>query len=286
MSQQEATNRQEPEYVSMLNLQEDTEELLHFNPEADANAALPPIPAGTYPFVARFTEDDPEKRVTVAVWGKDMQKTFVSSITLTLYATEGGAYDNRTVRHQVSTYTMERSGTNSMQGLLQGLGHGEQLKSCRTRAALVLLLNEALGGDGTAGDGVVIDWEATEQLDEEERAAYKAKGKKPWRKQGMRNFPKDSTGQPVPEVDHDGETCRAYNVVLRFVTKSEPGTGNAGTGGAAMEAPQPVAAARPTVRQPQAPSAAPSAPQQVQQGPPVPASARRTTAPVPVGTRK
>lgn len=269
--------------VSMLNLEADTEELIGFNPEADANAMLPPVPAGEYPVIIRFASDDPDKRWATGVWGSDQQKVYYTSVLCTIYG--GGDYDGRVVRHQASTYTMERSGTNSLQALLQGLGMQEQLKSARTRTALVLLLNDALAGDGAPAT-IETDWEATETLNEEERAAYKAKGKKPFRMQGMTRFEKivGPDGKTVtgyqPVARHEGVDCRAYNIVRRFIVGAA--TGAAAQSAPQHTAPQPVQAPRAaSAAPPPVPAAAHGAPQAARRstgaagGPPVPAGARR-----------
>lgn len=275
----------EQNYVSMLDLEADTEALLGFNPEADANAMVPPIPAMKASVVVRFTEEDPEKRWKVGIWGKDQQKTYFASVTATLY--NSAEYDGRTVRGNVSTFTMERSGTNSIQGLLQACGLQQELQGVTTRKALVTLLNETIG----AGDGAPceceIDWEANEQVTDEEKAKLEADGKKPYRLQGMKRFPVDTTvpGTFQPVVNYKGVDLRAYNVIKRWITPAKEGVHVAQT----MSAPKPASAS--------APQPASNAPTRVPQtangaasqagGPPVPARATtRAAGPVPAGTRR
>lgn len=257
--------------VSMLDLEQDTEELMGFNPETDANASLPPVPAATYAVKVRFAVEDPEKRWAKGIWGKDNQTTYYTALACEIY--NAAELDGRVVREQVSTYTMQRSGTNSVQGVLQALGYGEELKTCKTRSQLVLLLNDALEGDKAAGEAEV-DWEASESLSEEERAEYKAKNKKQWRIQGMTRFPDPKKdGQYLPVINHEGVDCRAYNVIKRWIT---PKVGQAGVGTVTQApvaaAPKPaMASSAPTARQTaQAPRAASQA---TVGGPPVPARA-------------
>jgi hypothetical protein len=216
----------------------------------------------------RFEESDPENRWNADIWGKDQQKVFFTRITCTLYS--AGDHDGRVVGEMVSTYTSR--GTNSIQGVLQALGYAEQLKGIpKTRAALVLMLNEALQGDGAPAE-IEIEWEATEKLSDEERAQMKAEGKKPWRFTGMSRFDRDADGNPIALKEYKGQQCRAYNVIDRWITA----TGEAPEAPKAAPAPPPRAAA-PTPRP--APVAAAAAPA----GPPVP---RRAGPPVPAGARK
>lgn len=266
--------------VSMLDLQADTEELMGFNPEADANAMLPPIPAGLYAVKVRFTGEDPEKRWQKGVWGKDEQVVYYTSVTAEVY--NAGDLDGRTVRELVSTYVMARSGTNAVQGLLQALGYAEQIKTCRTRSQLVILLNQALADDAAPAEAN-IDWEATEPMTPEEREVAKAKGRKVWRMQGMTRFPKDGEGNYIPVINHEGVDCRAFNVIKNWVTVG----GKSATTNVA-QAPAPVAprvAQAPPQAAPRPVQASPVA--QAPQGPPVPPRARQAAPqPVPAGVKR
>ena len=266
-------------FVSMLDLEQDTQELMGFNPEADANAMLPPIPAMRASVVVRFTAEEPEKRWQVGVWGKDEQKTYFASVTATLYG--AGEFDGRTVRANVSTYVSRE--TCSVQGLLQALGMQDRLRVSKSRSALVTLLNEALAGDGAACE-CELDWEANEQTTEEQREVLKKEGKKPYRLQGMKRFPVDPTDNTkfIPVINYQGVDLRAYNVVKRWITVSDASAGAKHVDTPIMGAPKPVSATAPRPAANAAPHAAqthhqpasaPSAP--VQAGPPIPAGARR-----------
>lgn len=286
------TQNSEPEFVSLLDLEQDTNEILGFNPAADANALIPPVPQGEYPVILTFMEQDAEKRWKPAIWGSgtaNEQKVYYAVLTATVY--NSGEFDGRQVRHQVSTFTTSRMETNSIQAVIQGIGAGEKIVS-NSRGALCVLLNQLLEGNGAAGIAE-LDWEANEMLDDETAAAYKAKGKKPFKLQGMKRFPKDPTkeGAFMPVVNHEGVDCRARNFVRRFIVSKDAGEGVE----TAQGAPQPVAVGQmgqtsrqaPTHAQP-APAAAQGAPRAATatQGPPIPAAARgRAAGPVPA-TRK
>lgn len=275
----------EKEYlpVSMLNLEADTDEITGYNPEADANAMLPPVPAGRYSVLVSFAEADEEKRFVKAIWGAgaNQQSVVYTSVVCKIYGGDDSVND-RTVGAMISSYTSR--GTNSIQGVIQALGYGEQLRGQpKTRTALVMTLSEALMSEAHAE--IDIDWEVTEKLNDEEREAMKAEGKKPWRKQGMTRFEKDTEGNYIPEMEYKGVTCRAYNIVDRWVT-----VGSGQPAGATQQQ-QPAAAAPTPAQAPKSAAGANAAPtaarpaqaaQQTQAagGPPVPAGARR---PAPVG---
>jgi hypothetical protein len=258
--------------ISMLDLENDTEDIAGYNPEADANAAIPPFPAGEYSFTATFKTEVPEERYLSGVWGKKEQKVIYTDVILTLYNTPGGEYDGRMCRTMVSTFTGDRSGTNSMQGFLQCCGKAAELLTATSRKALVYLLEETVN-EGASGKAL-FDWEASEQLNEDEREKMKDEGKKPWRILGMTKFPeeKDDKGKPtgkyIPEIDHAGVPCRANNVVKRFLTPVE------GQVSGVEAAPQaPAATATPPAR-PAGPVASPATARPAQ-GPPVPVGAAR-----------
>jgi hypothetical protein len=123
----------------------------------------------------------------------------------------------------------------------------------------------------------LFEWEAQEQLSEEEREKLKDEGKKAWRIVGMTKFPEERdekgkpTGKYVPEIDHAGIPCRAYNVVKRFLTPVEGQT--AGVEAAPVA---PTVAVTPTAR-PAGPVAAPAATARPAGGPPVPQGTRPAT---------
>jgi hypothetical protein len=273
-------------FVSMLDLEKDVDEIMGFNPEADANALLPPVPAGQYLAKLRFTETDPEKRWMTGAWGKNAQKVVYTSITGELYNTPEGTFDGRQVRDGlVSSMIRQQTGTCRIQGLVQGIT-GAYPPSCRTRPQMVMLVNDLIQQGATSL--IDVDWEASENLSEEERDKLKDAGKKPFRLQGMKNFPKEMatddrgvmawTGGYIPEVQHNGEAHRAYNIITRYVTAPEGG----------LQGEQPaVPVVLPPVRNPQVRTAPPvptqpgvQASAQAAQGPPVPhRAAQGRTAP-------
>lgn len=274
----------------MLDLEQDTEEILGLNPEADANALLPPVPAGTYLAKLRFTNPDEDVEVETAngkemqnkrwarkLWGqKAPQKVLVTSITAELYNTEGAMYDGRTIRDGlVSTMIQQQTGTCRMQGVIQSVT-GTFPPTCKSRLQFHQLMTATIGEDGAATGEVEIEWEASETLTEEERQNLKDAGRKSFRVRGMKNFPKDSDGNPIPEVNHNGETYRAYNIISRYVTAPTQGAGTEQVEQAPVipqQAPPrrtaPQAAPQAAPQQTQQGQAAPQA-QQTPQGPPVP----------------
>lgn len=273
----------EKQYVSMLDLQNDTDELLAFNPEADANAMLPPIPAGRYLASFQFLEEDPEKRWVPGLWGKKdgQQKVYYTGIAATIYNTPEGLYDNRQVRDNlISTFIQRNTGTCSIQGLLQCIGVPIP-PTCKTRAQLCGLLNETLGAGDATGE-IEVEWEAAENLSEEERDSLKAAGRKPFRLQGMKRFPVDPADNTkhIPVINHLGTDYRAFNTIARYITASAnnaPVVEEQAPVAAPVRrtAPQVVRASQPAQAAPQAQASANGA----VQGPPVPPSAQAPRAP-------
>jgi hypothetical protein len=212
----------EKQYVSMLDLKKDTEELLELNPEADANAMLPPIPAGRYLASFQFLQKNPEKRWVPGIWpksGLNQQKVYYTGISATLYNTPEGLYDNRQVRDNlISTFIQRNTGTCSIQGLLQCIGVPLP-PTCKTRAQLCGLLNETLEAGDATGE-IEVEWEAAENLSEEERDVLKAAGKKSFRLQGMKRFPIDPANNTkhIPVINHLGTDYRAVNIIARYIT--------------------------------------------------------------------
>ena len=260
------TNEQDDKpYVSMLDLQADTEEIMGLNPEADANALVPPVPAGVYFAKFSFTGEDPEKRWLTGVWGKNEQKVIYTSITSELYNTNGGVYDGRQVRDRmVSSMIRQQTGTCRIQGLVQAIT-GSFPPACKSRLQMVQLVNDLMAAQPTGE--VEIDWEASENLTEEQRDMLKQQGKRAFRLQGMKNFPKDADGNYIPEVTHNGEIYRAYNVVNRYITAS----GSQGEHSAAQQPQAQAPAATQQMPRLSKPVVQTQQTQQAQpQGPPVP----------------
>lgn len=271
---------EEKQYISFMDVENDTEELMGYNPEADANASLPPIPAGKYGVLVSFESEDPEKRWQQGVWPKSkpelQQKVVYTNLNVKLYNTGDEKIEGRTVREMVSSFIMR--GTCSIQGVLQALGYQEQLKTHKTRGQLAALLNEALS-TGEAYSEVEIEWEANEQLTDEERDALTKAGKREWRVQGMkRHFKQGEDGEYIPEIEHNGVMCRARNIVYRWITKSDDAQSAPEVQQQAPQQAAPRQAAPVSQQAPQAPHAPPqrTAPPAPPSGPPIPASARRS----------
>lgn len=280
----------ELEYVSLLNLNDDTEELLGYNPEADANASIPPFPAGTYPVIVSFMELEPEK-----IWrkkiAKDGQVMLMASLTLELYGTPAGAYDGRKVNHLVTTYTSQYGGTNAVQAVLQGLGLAEQVRAIgKQRGPLVNALTEALMAGNATAEGV-FDWEARYSVEE---PAESGTWVEKFKKTGMQRFKKLDDGTYDPMADYQGIGVMARNVLVRFVNPdkaqaSKPAQGQtvAPAAPASRQAPVAPAVPAPAPQAAPAPAAAPSSPS----GPPIPPRARQAApraagAPLPAGVTR
>jgi hypothetical protein len=156
-------------------------------------------------------------------------------------------------------------GTSSIQQLLQPLGYEDELlKSPRTTGALVRMLNQALSG-GQALLAVDIDWEASFYDKEKDKTVYQ--------KRGMRNFPKDASGNAIPSLDwagndeYGGESLLARAYIKRFYPANSVGGGEKLTAdleASVQQAQQPKAAApanKPVAAMPQARPQSPQAPQ-------------------------
>lgn len=286
----------DPEYVSLLSLNEDTEELLNYNPEADANASIPPFEAGTYSVRVYFTETEPEK-----IWrtklAKDGQKMLLTTVTLELYSTPEGKYDGRKVNHGINTYTSQFSNTNAVQALMQGMGLGEHIRAIgKQRGALANALTEALQG-GTATAEAVFDWEARHSV---ETAPESGIWEEKFKKVGMTRFKKLEDGSYDPVADYNGVPVPARNVLIRFINPDLAVAKTAASAGqpaqAPRQAPAPASAAgasRPAPAPVAAPAPAPASAPAPAGGPPVPPRPRgaavppaRAGAPVPAGQQR
>lgn len=219
----EETHRMpEAEYLSLAELELlEQQELEGFRPEADANASLPPIPAGNYQARVTYANDnEPDK-----IWVKKQQdaskggKTYYMTQLRLETVGNGGEFDGRTMSFYASTLVFKGSGTTSIQQVLQPLGFGEQLMTrTRTVKTQIDLLNEALEG-GQALVGIKVDWEAQVYDKEKDETTFG-----PIR--GMKKFPLDANGNPAPEIFKDlkgretptGEAVMARNFIRGFVS--------------------------------------------------------------------
>lgn len=282
----------EAEYLSLAELDLlEQQELEGFRPEADANASLPPIPAGNYQARVTFANESAPDQI----WIKKQQdaskggKVFYMTELRIETSGNGEETDGRVMRFYASTLVMKGSGTTSIQQVLQPLGFGEALMTrTKTARTQIELLNEALEG-GQALIGVKVDWEAQVYDKEQDKTTFG-----PVR--GMKRFPLDANGQHSPVIFKDlkgNEAPDAAGVNARnFIRGFMSLDGLAGTVAAqAVESDEPeeqvadepatevpVVAAKPAVRStqmgtapsaPRPPAAAPAVPQA--QTPPRPA---------------
>jgi hypothetical protein len=189
----------EAEYLSLAELDLlEQQELEGFRPEMDANASLPPIPAGKYQAKISFANESIDER-----WEKKNKDRNDRPITLryqTVVRVEtsgnGDEFDGRVMMFYPSTLVMKGSGTTSIQQILQPLGFGEALLTrTRTARTQIELMNDALEGE-QALIGVNVDWEAQVYDKESEKTTFG-----PVR--GMKRFPKDANGNHVPIIFKD-----------------------------------------------------------------------------------
>jgi len=300
---------EELKFVSMAELLADDSEFEGYNPEADANAGLPPLPKGDYLCIVRYSEPDPAKR-----WpgGKDKEGNPTGKMPVTKdgrkYAyteieieTNGNAeptHNGRIFRGMVNTLVMKASGTTSIQGLLQGCGaEVEELRAANSISGQVQTLDKYLS-DGQTIAGVHLDWESNYYRKDLMNPETGKMGWEVFRVRGMRKFPqkKDGDGQPIPGEYVPGypfkqvvagnpvdEELNARNFIHHWVRVDEiAGAGVEGDPGeqvqAQAEAPKAEAPAPAAQRRTVAPAAAAPAKAATAAsagGPPVPARARR-----------
>lgn len=252
------------EFVSLAELELlEEQELAGFNPEADANAGLPPLPAGDYIARVYYTSADPDK-----IWAPKMSRKnkpyYGASVTLETVSNKDPMTDGRKFTHNAMTLVTQ-GGTTSCQALLQALGFGEQLmRSPKTAKAQIKLLNDALSGDA-ALVGVALEWEARFSVEKKDGSGDYEELK---RVRGMKKFDKDANGDPIPFVDYKGEyegvqydeQVPARNYVKNFIplsdlqgaaTSAAPSGQAPGNGEPASNQPAPArAAARPAAAAP------------------------------------
>lgn len=189
----------EAEYLSLAELDLlEQQELEGFRPEADANASLPPIPAGNYQARVTFANESAPDQI----WIKKQQdaskggKVFYMTELRIETSGNGEETDGRVMRFYASTLVMKGSGTTSIQQVLQPLGFGEALMTrTKTARTQIELLNEALEG-GQALIGVKVDWEAQVYDKEQDKTTFG-----PVR--GMKRFPIDANGVHSPVIFKD-----------------------------------------------------------------------------------
>jgi hypothetical protein len=217
------TQTTEREYISLSELNDFEESLgAHFDPEADANALLPPLNKGDYVVQVYHEGEDPTK-----FWEKklsrDGQQVYLQSVIV------AEVTDNphnppdvvgRKLKHRVTTLVMPTSGTTGAQALLQGIGKGETLVNLpRTHGHQARILSEQLNTKPITV--METDWEA--------RRWDRDKNEETFRMIGMVNFPKGPDGKHVPMARaKDGDEIPARSRIRRWkqlsaLAKSAPG---------------------------------------------------------------
>ncbi len=264
------------EFIGLSALLDVNEEMEGFVPEADANAFAAPVPDGEYLAYVRFTSDDADKR-----WAKKVTrdkpnrpggKTYLNtSVTARLINTPGNLYDGREINMMNCMTLVGKNGTCGVQGLIQGLGAGNEIVGVNSHGALAKKLNDLIG-DGEQLVGIRTRWEASIYDEEADETIFG-----PVR--GMRFFPEDGKGGHLPEIQDpkSGKVARAFANISAWIPAANLTDGEEGaedtaptTQTAPAAAPKPTAAAapRPVAQQTQAAPATANA-----GGPPIPARA-------------
>lgn len=194
------------EYVSLAELELLDEELVGFNPEADANATIPPPPAATYLARVYYTNQEEPGKIWEKRMGTKNDSTkvyYMSVVTIEMQGNDNELANGRKLSFYPNTLVrINGGGTSSIQQLLQPLGYEDELlKSPRTVGALTGLLTRALSG-GQALLAVEIDWEAQYYDKEKDKTIYTFRG--------MKKFPKDKNGNPEPFIDWPGTPDGEY----------------------------------------------------------------------------
>lgn len=211
MNEQQDTTVDELKFVSMATLLEDDQEFEGYNPEADANAGLPPLPKGDYLCIVKYQETDPEKR-----WpsGKDKEGKYTgqspvtkegkkyayTSVGIELNGNTDPSNDGRLFNGMVNSLVMKNTGTTSIQALLQGCGvEVDELRVANSIKGQVALVDKYLSDGNTIG-GVHLDWEASYYRKDLVNPETGKLGWEVFRIRGMKKFPpmRDADGNVIP----------------------------------------------------------------------------------------
>lgn len=264
------------EFIGLSALLDVNEEMEGFVPEADANAFAAPVPDGEYLGYVRFTSDDPDqrwlKKATQDKPGRPGGKMYLNtSVTVRLINTPGKQYDDREILMRNCMTLVGKNGTCGVQGLIQGLGAGDEIVGVNSHGALAKKLNDLIG-DGEQLVGIRTRWEASIYDEEAQETIFG-----PVR--GMRFFDKDANGNYLPDIKDpkSGQTARAFANISAWIPAANLTDGEEGaeetaptTQTAPAVAPKPTAAAAPHPTAPQThttPATANAG------GPPIPARA-------------
>lgn len=200
-------------YVSMAALMEEDADQEGYNPEADANAALPVLVKGDYLGIVRYLETDPEKRWPsgkekdpnsgeLVPTGKppvtkDGKKYMMTEVEIELHGNADESVNGRRFRDRVSTLVRAQAGTTRIQALLQGCGvTSDELATAKSIKGQVALLDQYLESGDTIC-GVHLEWEASYYRKDVMDEASGRMGMEFTRVRGMKRFPLNPAYDPA-----------------------------------------------------------------------------------------
>ena len=190
-SQQNAPSLTSPEFLNMA---------LDYDPQADANAKLPPITPSEIMFGNLTTGY--QVTATIDKWetATSQQGQPYAKATMVLTIVNNQAMNGRMLRFYVSTLVSQNMKTSSAQQIIQAAGLGPQLATQPKTVGTLMNMVNHICQNKIVFSGVV-DWEArfwdstvpnpqTGKLGMEIAPSVR----------GYRNFPLDSKGMPLPEI--------------------------------------------------------------------------------------
>jgi hypothetical protein len=204
---------------------------LEYDPNADANAAMPPVLPTEYVFGSKdqgytcTAEFSGEWKPMVTSQGKKYAQ--VAMLLTIVDCVKNPAMNNRKLRFDAKTLVFEGSLTSMAQSIIQAAGYGQELLTRpKTVQTLMELINHIVNTKRRINN-VLVDWEARfwdkDQIDPRtgKNGVALANPVKGWEK-----FPKDqTTGMPVPEISRTtamGPTERNAQMVVRFASVGKP----------------------------------------------------------------
>lgn len=201
------------EYLSMTQIESFEEELSSaFNPEADANAQIPPPPKGIYVVKLSFGEADADKRWIAKMTESANEKYYLTNVVAEIIENPANPIDciGRKVFSNAMTLVMKNTGTTSAQAIIQAMGYGNELLTRpKVHQTQMRLINELLANGELCG--MECDWEA--------QIYNKEKKTQEFRLRGMNSFPKDKAGNPIPmAITEEGVEVPARAFVRRWLT--------------------------------------------------------------------
>lgn len=187
------------------------------NLDADANAGLPPVPAGAYVCRAKLREGiDPEHAWEKKITDKG-QAYLATSVDLEIVTDKEGdaQYQGRKIGAYIMTLLMQQTGTTGVQAFAQGAGANDEFKSLpnQSHKSQAIFMNDLLASEPLIG--VNTDWSVFQKAEDS------VDGKK-FQRRGMAKFPKDDSGNPMPVwIREDGTELTARNDIRSYFQVSE-----------------------------------------------------------------